>query len=67
MGKLKGIDCTYFDKENRLMFRRVYKSRKGFLSALKRNKSDICFIDAIDMERLIVIKPDTLKEYIKMK
>lgn len=61
---MRGVDATFLDTNNRLPYRRVFKNRRGFLSAISRMK-DAEFLNAVDMDKLIVIRPDNLDSYRK--
>lgn len=55
----KGIHARFINDADNILFQRVYKSRKSFLSA-KRRMKHATFIDAIDFNTLTLVKPEDL-------
>lgn len=55
------VDATFMHKDG-YKFRQVYRSKKSFLASLKRSKG-ITFINAVDFNSMMVVKPETLGEY----
>ena len=60
---MANIDASFYDTESKVLFRRVFKNRKGFLSALSRMKGRYTFLNAVDVDRMMVVKPDNLEVY----
>lgn len=60
------VDATFRDVEQHFHFRRVYGSRSAFLRALSRS-SKVFLVNAVDLERGIVVRNENLNAYRSMK